>query len=491
MMKNSIEARALRLIADEEKSLRQSARLAAGHDVGDHIPAQVMPDEIEDEDRHETAQLPTLHPVALHGPLGQFVRQLSPETEADPVALLVQGLAAFGSCVGRGAHCRVGADRHCANLFVLLVGRTGGGRKGLSWAEVKRLFAGVDQAWRDNCLQSGLATGEGLIWAVRDAIERQEPVREKGRVVGYETVQVDPGVTDKRLLVVETEFVGVLKVAAREGNILSAVVRQAWDDGTLRGMSKTSPARATKSHISIVGHITAEELRRHLGKTEAVNGFANRFLFAFVRRSKLLPEGGQPVDLAAISAELEEALDFSQTAGELERDAGANELWHHAYPILTAARPGLLGSVTARAESQVLRLSLLYALLDRSSVVQRPHIEAAIALWDYCEASAAYVLGTSLGDPVAETILDELHRKPGGLKKSAINNLFSRHDPAGVTFALGTLQDLGLVECSVVQSGGRPGHLWRATKAVKATEGGYSSLLSLLSPASEGSDDRK
>ena len=97
---------------------------------------------------------------------------------------------------------------------------------------------------------------------------------------------------DKRLLVVETELVSAFKVAARDGNTLSPVIRQAWETGTLRTLTRNNPLTATDAHISIIGHIPAEELLRHLTSTEIANGFANRFLWFTVRRSRLLPDGG-------------------------------------------------------------------------------------------------------------------------------------------------------------------------------------------------------
>ena len=44
----------------------------------------------------------------------------------------------------------------------------------------------------------------------------------------------------------------------------------------------------------------------------------------------------------------------------------ARVLWGAEYGGLTADRPGIYGAVTARAEAQVLRLSLIYALLDEA-----------------------------------------------------------------------------------------------------------------------------
>jgi len=145
-------------------------------------------------------------------------------------------------------------------------------------------------------------------------------VREKGRIVDYQDVEVDPGVTDKRLMLFESEFASVLKVLAREGNTLSAIIRQMHDTGDLRTMTKNSPAKATGAHISIIAHITSEELLRYFDSTEAANGFGNRFLFLCVRRSKCLPRGGR-VDQAALQRlgeRIEQALAFARGASEFE-----------------------------------------------------------------------------------------------------------------------------------------------------------------------------
>ena len=231
---------------------------------------------------------------ALHGLAGEIVRTIEPYSEADPAALLVQVLIGFESVVGRAPYFAVEADEHRANLFAVIVGATSTSRKGTSWSHVRRLLAAADEGWATNCITGGLSSGEGLIWAVRNPIEKKERIREKGRVAGYETVLVDEGVSDKRLLVFESEFSRVLRVCARPTNTLSATTRQAWDTGDLRTLTKTSPAVATGAHISIIAHVTSEELRRELDETDMGNGFGNRFLFVCATRSKLLPEGGRP-----------------------------------------------------------------------------------------------------------------------------------------------------------------------------------------------------
>lgn len=398
--------------------------------------------------------------VAYHGVAGDFVRLVGPHTEADPSAVLAQFLVAFGNVITGSAHFMVGADRHRGNLFVVLVGETSKGRKGSSWSPVRFVFRQVDDAWATS---SGLSSGEGLIWAVRDPIEKLEPIKEKGRVVRYETVMVDAGVTDKRLTVIEPEFASTLRMIERDGNTLSALIRQAWDDGDLRVMTKNSPARATAAHISIVGHVTGDELRRYLDRTEQGNGFANRILWIAVRRSKRLPEGGEidQVNLGPLVDRLRLAVMFARDQGQLRRDEGARALWRSVYDELSEGRSGMLGAITSRAEAQVTRLALLYALLDGATEIRKVHLEAALAFWRYCEDSAAYIFGGSLGDPDADTISAALQSHPAGMTRVEISNLFSRNkESSQIDRVLGKLVGLGLARSTREATGGRPVERW-------------------------------
>jgi hypothetical protein len=418
---------------------------------------------------------PDLDEAALFGLVGEFVRVVGPHSEADPAALAVQFLVALGNCAGRHAWFGVEADRHYLNLYALLVGLTSKGRKGTSWGQVRALYARVAPTWAPGCLRSGLSSGEGLIWEVRDLIDKQEPIREKGRIVDYQRNVVDEGVTDKRLTVLEPEFASTLRVMTREGNTLSPVMRQAWDDGHLRALAKNSPAKATDAHISIIGHITKDELRRELTQTDAANGFANRFLFVCSRRSKALPEGGHlaPDALDLVAAMLAKALEVATAAGEMRRDAAARALWAAVYPDLSAGRPGLLGAATGRAEAQCVRLACLYALLDGSVIVREPHLRAALALWDYCAKSAAFVFGESIGDAVADEVRAALQQAaPGWLSRTEISDVLHRNRSADeITRALGLLAEHGCVTRRTVETGGRPREEWASTKEAKEAPG--------------------
>jgi Protein of unknown function (DUF3987)/Bifunctional DNA primase/polymerase, N-terminal len=409
----------------------------------------------------------SLQSDAFYGVAGDLVRTIEPHTEADPAALLVQFLTVFGNIVGRRAHFKAEADRHGMNLFVMIVGETSKGRKGSSWSHVRRIAEGVDHEWSGGRIQQGLSSGEGLIWAVRDPIYKREPIRKSGRVVSYQNVTADCGVQDKRLLVLEAEFASVLKILDREGNTLSATLRQAWDNGTLRILTKNSPAQATGSHISMVGHITGDELRRYLTATEKGNGFANRILWVCARRSKSLPEGGA-LDRSALQeiiSRIARAVEFARSTDELRRSSKARNLWGEVYPGLSAGRPGLLGAVTSRAEAQVMRIASIYALLDSSDVIKEVHLRAALALWRYAEQSARCVFGDSLGDPVADQLLRALRKSTAGLTRTDIRDLFGRNRRAEeIETALTSLDHCGLARPQTTNDHGlgRPSEKWLA-----------------------------
>jgi hypothetical protein len=379
------------------------------------------------------------------------------------VATLSNTLTAFGNVVGPIPYFRVEFTKHHLNLFFAQVGDTSKGRKGTAWSTPKRMFGDIDSAWANARVTGGLSSGEGLINAVRDERREKKPIREKGRVVDYEDVLVDEGVDDKRLMLIEEELSQALKVMAREGNILSAIVRQAWDHGNLNPLTKSNPIRATGAHVSIVGHITKEELLRYLTETEQANGFANRFVWLMVYRSKFIPNPvGIPTEiLFPLIETLRDRVEAARRVGEMVRTAEAEKVWAGVYPKLSEGKPGLIGRVLGRAEAQVMRLACLYALIDGYERVDVEHLAAALALWDYSEKSAMTIFGEMSGDPTADRIIAALDEQQE-MTETDIYNLFGRHTAANeIQRALNTLKTAGKIKDEIVATGGRPKTIWR------------------------------
>jgi hypothetical protein len=406
---------------------------------------------------------------AFHGLAGEVVDAIDPETEADRVAILAQFLAFFGNAAGRHVYRTVGVKRHHPNLFVVLVGRTAKGRKGTSLAWVESLFEAADPVWAKECIQTGLSSGEGLIHAVRDESRKRRP----GAAPGDEEEVTDPGARDKRLLTIEEEFASVMRLAARDGNILSTVLRRAFDGVRLQTLTKNSPLRATGGHISCVGHITREELVHCLTENDQRNGWANRFLWLAVKRSKLLPDGGRMLDLSPLHGRIREALRFASADVRMDRTLLAKDIWHQAYRSLAMELPGALGLVTSRGEAIVLRLALTYALLDRAPEIDACHLEAALALWDYSVRSCRWVFGDSTGCADTDILLATIRAKgEAGMTTTDISGLFNRHKSAAeLRRILGRLVELGLVEAQEERTGGRPRIVWKSTECEKGENG--------------------
>jgi hypothetical protein len=369
-----------------------------------------------------------LHEGAKYGLAGQIVDELSQYTEASDAGVLFSLLAGFGAMLGRTPYIQAGS-RQSARLWPLLVGPTSSGRKGTSWQVASMPLWYADRgAFITRNVHSGLSTGEGLIHLVRDG-EEPDPA--------FPRKKLDEGVIDKRRLIVEQEFAGrVLAVSRRENSTLSSVLREAWEGSTLEVSTRTRPQRATAPHVVLICHATATELRTRLSDSDFSGGLVNRFLIVGVKRSKLLPSGELPPDdlLKALGMELGERLRTARDGPKrLSRTEDASKLWETLYrDILNADDDDEtpFGQAVTRGPAYVARLSLVYAVLDGSPVVDVPHVTAAALAWDYCYSSAKQIFQSTAplgeGDDVAraEAYIRACNGK--GVTRSQLSALFRR-----------------------------------------------------------------
>jgi hypothetical protein len=412
--------------------------------------------------QHDDSGWPALESAALHSLGANVVFWLAPDTEADHAALLLQFLVSFGNAVGRKPHCLIEGTKHYSNLFTVLAGQTAKARKGTAADRIRQLFEAADPEWAQGCVRGGISSGEGILWAIRDPIYSMK----KG-----ELQCTDPGVDDKRLLLDEREYQQALTVMTRPGNTVSRIIRDAWDGRDhIESLTKNSPAKVTAPMVSIVSHITIEELREALDRTAMANGYANRFLFACVRRGQLLPHGGDSRSnrqaINELGPRITETLVKARAFEQVGMTPAAAKHWEKIYYTLSTEQPGLLGAITARAEAQVRRLALVYALTDGAGEVDVAHLSAAEALWKFCAASVKHIFGDTVGDPLADEILRALRANLiTGMTRSELVLMFrnSPHRAGGIGAALLRLQQLGLVRSEQSQTGGRPVERWFAT----------------------------
>ena len=363
-----------------------------------------------------------------------MVRAIEPHTEGDPAALLLSYLTMLGNACGPQAAVTIGADRHPGRLYVLLVGDSATARKGTAGSEIERLFDLAVPGWVADRIERGIQCAEAVVARAGDT-------------------------RDPRLLLAEPEFGRLLATMARRPN-LPGTLKAAWDGQPLSTVTKDLAGRRTArgAHISIIGHVSAVELADRFSMVDVASGFANRFLYASVSRSKLLPRGGSlPVDvLEKLADETREVVEFAHELAlrhldpvsralcafhgvfprvELERTGAYFGLWDELYAgpdgrggELLRHPAGVPGIVTSRAEAQVTRLAVVFALADRSEAVDLPHLQAALAVWRFCEASAVAIFGTFTGNRDADRVLRELRN--GELTRKEVSALFSRNKSA-------------------------------------------------------------
>jgi len=361
--------------------------------------------------------------AVYHGPLGEIVRAVAPHTEADPVGVLGTLLASVGAAMGNLLYIYQGSAQ-APNLFVVLVGDSSTGRKGTAGSIAREVMNRAYPDWA-SLIVAGLGSGEGL--------------------VGYLKAKEKQG--EHRALVMESEFGRLLTVMTREGSTLSPMVRDAWDGVPMGRILAREQSLVHSHHVGVVAHVTPVELRAKLGGTDAANGFGNRFIWLAVRRTRLVPFPASPVEhvdpalFAAVGAAIAEA----QAPGEVPWSPEARDAWEDLYLELTLHRPwGLLAAMTARTEAQIVRLALVYALIDRSPVIDVPHLNAARALWDYAVRSVAYVFGTSTGDRHADALRAQL--ADGPLKWEDAKRALGVRSAAELEAVVALLESLGIAE---------------------------------------------
>lgn len=383
---------------------------------------------------------PTLGEEAFHGPLGDWLRLLEPETEASPGPMLGHALAYIGSMIGRGAYFTVDYDDvHPPIINALIVGPTGRGRKGVAAKKARGLIDRIDPHYRLAHELKGMGSGEAVVEAIQDV-----------RDVRGEEV----GTHDKRAVLVASEFSAILKVAHRDNSLLSEVLRDLFDAETIANHTRGhGRIVATAPHIAIAAATTDAELKELLTRVELANGLANRFLYLWSPHTPKLPEGGS-IDKARegkIVARVRRAIkravgndplavyygegigdyDHKRQGTEYHFTAEAREMWHSPdwyYALETPEGSPVVQGLLNRGTPYVRRLALIYAVLDEASAIGPEHLLAARAVWDYSAGTVRYIFGDGVEFPLDAKVLKLLRSKvPEALNRRDLHDGLHRH----------------------------------------------------------------
>jgi hypothetical protein len=319
---------------------------------------------------------------AYYGPLGELARRHQLEIEINLPAFYAMLLPAIGWLVGRRAMIQISRDKHFCNLFTVIVGRTGCG-KGMSWNIVQDLIEQIDPTCHRR-LHRDVASAPGLIGLVRDA----------HRIKKDKKVIEDEGVADKRCFVLFEEMDNLFTAMGRQGSTLDKVWNMAYDGRSLEN-NKRDPEKATNPHISCVCQITDESFRdavRTVSKGRgSSNGFFNRFITVRAVKERALTRGGTMPEVGELIQEIQSAL---ASLGSVDSDSPKIIQWHPStyedwdafVESLDSEHPFLnrLGGLAARLKPNVMRIAMLFAVIDRDEFIRPDHLRAAKAFCLHC-----------------------------------------------------------------------------------------------------------
>ena len=349
---------------------------------------------------------PDADPACLYGLIGDVARAGSDGTETNAVAIAANFMAYLSCSIGRGVYLSVGNTRHHARLFCLHIGRSGRGRKGDAVSLVLRIdqaLRAMDDAFAPQIHRGGLSTREGLAALIHD---------------GYRQGRQDvPAIEDKRLWVVESEFANVLHQGRRDGNTLSAALRDCWDGVDLKPATKSNRLYASDPHVCLSGAISPGELTSLMSARELTNGFANRFLVIWAERTRMLPfpkETPQAV-VEQLARKTLEVLAFVRADQHDERDHLRMELspqaqWRYAQlyrgELNDDLGDGVIGALLERRAPMLLRLAMLMALTNLQTRIDAQHIDAAMAWIRHATASVRFVFVSAAEEAKLAQVLE-------------------------------------------------------------------------------------
>ena len=333
---------------------------------------------------------PSATPEMFYGLIGEIGRAAAKGTEVNPVAAMGYVMTMISAAIGRDVYLSVGNTFHHCRLFMVHVGRTSRGRKGDAQGAGRRIRSAIDNVFEElgHHHSGGLSSREGLAGAIQDPKGEDD----------------ESGTEDKRLFVVESEFSNTLAQGKREGNTLTAALRDAWDGADIKPLVKHSPTHCTAPHVAIWGNITPRELKAMMTDGDVSNGFLNRFLFVWAERTGLVPipermSDDLVRDLAEQTLRIVRwargTYPAVQNSRRIRLTQDAETLYKKAYVgLCTNDAPERVATLLERAAPYTLRLAMLFAIIDETQAIDVKHLRAALAWIAYTTESVNFIFAT-------------------------------------------------------------------------------------------------
>lgn len=435
---------------------------------------------------------PRATPAMLYGIFGEFGKAAAKNTEVNPYAAAINLMAYLSACFGRGVYFYIANDVHHVRLYILHIGRSSRGQKGGAHSllnrvidEIQRRHGSSEESLLPNRHTGGLSSKEGLARLIHDGYKQGK--------------DESPAITDKRLFIRESEFANVMQQAARNGNTLSAGLRDAWDGIGIQPATKHQGIWASNPHIAISGACTPTELLTLTSKNDVSNGFLNRFIIFWGERTKLVPfpESTAPDVVSKLATKIEAIIQFAK--GDYAWDANPVYSRENTRQITFSNKAKALyaslymqtfpkyndgenvAALLERKAPYLMRMAALFALSDLTLTVDEQHITAAYEWVKYWRESVKYIFNDAAAEiKIAETgnhaakIVSYLASMGAGYKASRTElsiKVFKRHlSSTQLDDALNTLISSTPPQVEVIESERADGEHGRKKKSYRLCE---------------------
>lgn len=134
----------------------------------------------------------------------------------------------------------------------------------------------------------------------------------------------------------------------------------------------------------------------------------------------------------------------AQQLGTVSMTPRATALCVEKYPELSCERFGLVGAVCDRSAPQVIRIALIYCLLDGATAIDVMQLRLALAVWNFCEESAKTIFKGRGSSNIEDRVFAALHE--GEKTATEISQYLQRNvASADIKAAVNTLMKAGFI----------------------------------------------
>ncbi len=305
--------------------------------------------------------------------------------------------------------------------YIVLVGRTGMARKDTARRFVQKLWTETIGKDRAVGYAPGIGSGEKLL----DLLADQQALKQF-RSGGNEDADDEVVLPGRSLWLTLGEMRTMLNKGQQDfvKATLFPIMNEVWDGNSTVGLpTRTNPFEVQGANLNILAGTTKAWLTDFLIEEQVLGGFFNRFVFYPGEDERDLPNPPPPnaTKWNSLVRKLRDVLEFwaKQSRSSLMIHGANTETawssWYCDFKNRARSMADLDTALLIRLPDHIMRQAALHASLDCSLEIRIEHLQPALELGRYWEASYLYVWAggaETLNSRLAQTIRRHLQTGP-------------------------------------------------------------------------------